>query len=128
MKCKNCDNEVSKNRKFCCISCATSYNTKQRYANIRKQSGILDDTKFVCAECGKNLDFLKERKYQRKFCCKECSIKYNSRHYKQHRPRRKRPNISKCLSCGKDIVNINYHIKKYCDNICLKNKSWSEKK
>ena len=94
-------------KKFCCRSCAASYNNKDK--KITK----------VCLNCGKELEYTK---YDKKYCSNKCQIDYQYKQYIQDWKQGLKNGLS-----GK--YQISSYIRRYLfekyDNKCCKC-GWSE--
>ena len=111
MKClkTDCANEIKTGKKYCSVSCANSYSNSIKYKLLREANGT--DSKTFCKQCGKDLEFLGTKRFQRTFCSRHCSSIYNN-HFL---PKKKRK-FKICLYCNKEILS--YKAKKYCNLQC----------
>lgn len=73
MECKNCNEIISADRKFCSRSCSVSYNNKQK-----------EKTFIKCLNCEKDVHVYPNQVKYKKFCCAACSGSYRSKHRQLH--------------------------------------------
>lgn len=107
-KCKNCNVEIAEDRRFCSLSCSSSYNNKIRRALIREKY-INNPNK--CVFCGKNIMPRKEESItetkRKKFCNRSCAAKYNNKARAKNKP------AKLCLYCGNPVPDRS---KDYCSS------------
>lgn len=110
MNCLNCEKEILKTRKFCCLSCSVIYNNKKRKKIIKIKN---------CLNCNKEITG------RNIFCGHSCSAEFNNK----KRIKRIKKTVTviekikiekikerkKCLTCEKELSRNN---KKFCDNFC----------
>lgn len=93
--CTNCQSEITGyGKKFCSLSCSSSY-------NFRGKTRV--DRERVCAWC--NTKFLYQKDAAQKFCSRSCAAKFNNR---------ARGHMISCRHCG----NLCGTGKSFCDGKC----------
>jgi len=114
-KCLNCK-VVTKNPKFCSLSCSSSFNMKILLKKKReKKIAIYEKNPKRCKHCNKKIPYHKK---VNKFCSHSCATTVVNKGVRRHG---KSP--GKCLNCGCKTAS---YLNKFCSHKCSHEKKYKE--